>query len=177
MFKFSSFYLHRVSRLRSSGSRCLGIAVAGSLLAAAMTGCAPIVDTRGHMVDSDRLQAVKVGQSSREQVLQSLGSPSATALFDNESWYYIGKRTETLAFFAPEVLEQQVVIIHFDKDGVVSGIDRLDKEDGNEVQLVERTTPTAGAELTFLQQMFGNLGRFNATDNRGALPSGGIGRR
>jgi hypothetical protein len=74
-------------------------------------------------------------------------------------------------FFAPEVLEQQVVIISFDKDGIVSGIDRLDKENGNQVQIVERTTPTAGAEMTFLQQMFGNLGRFNAVDSRGALPT------
>ncbi|RKQ73213.1 outer membrane protein assembly factor BamE [Oceanibaculum indicum] len=172
MFKLSSLPI-----LRASGKRCLGLALAGGLTAATMAGCAPIVDTRGHMVDSDRMETVKIGQSSREQVLQSLGSPSATALFDNESWYYIGKRTETLAFFAPEVLEQQVVIIRFDNNGVVSGIDRLDKENGNEVQLVQRTTPTAGAEMTFLQQMFGNLGRFNATDNRGALPSGGIGRR
>lgn len=161
---------------RAAGSRCVGIALAGGLMASAMAGCAPIIDTRGHMVDGDRMATLKVGQTSREQVLQTLGSPSATALFDNENWYYIGKRTETLAFFAPEVLEQQVVIIRFDKDGVVSGIDQLDKENGKQIQLVERTTPTAGAEMTFLQQMFGNLGRFNAVDNRGALPSGGIGR-
>jgi outer membrane protein assembly factor BamE (lipoprotein component of BamABCDE complex) len=156
MFKLSSLPL-----LRASAARCLGLALAGGLMASVMAGCAPIVDTRGNMVDSDRMATVKVGQTSREQVLQALGSPSATALFDDESWYYIGKRTETLAFFAPEVLEQQVVIIRFDSNGVVSGIDRLEKEDGNQVQLVQRTTPTAGAEMTFLQQMFGNLGRFN----------------
>lgn len=171
MFKFISF-----RGLRTPGARCLGVVLAGGLMASAMAGCAPIVDTRGNLVDSDRMATVKVGQTSREQVRQALGSPSATALFDNENWYYIGKRTETLAFFAPEVTEQQVVIIRFDKDGIVSGIDHLDKEHGNEVQLVERTTPTAGAEMTFLQQMFGNLGRFNAVDDRGALPSGGIGR-
>ena len=96
-------------------------------MASALAGCAPIVDTRGNMVDSERMATVKVGQSGREQVLQSLGSPSATALFDDEVWYYIGKRTETLAFFAPEVLEQQVVVVRFDRDGVVSAIDnRID---------------------------------------------------
>ena len=130
-------------------------------MASTLAGCAPIVDTRGTLVDSERMATVKVGQSGREQVLQSLGSPSATALFDDEVWYYIGKRTETLAFFAPEVLEQQVVVVRFDRDGVVSAIEKLNKEDGNQVQLVQRTTPTAGAEMTFLQQMFGNLGRFN----------------
>ena len=171
------FKLISLSAFRAPRSHCLGIALAGGLMASAMAGCAPIVDTRGNMVDNDRIETVKIGQTSREQVQQALGSPSATALFDNENWYYIGKRTETLAFFAPEVLEQQVVIISFDKDGIVSGIDRLDKENGNQVQIVERTTPTAGAEMTFLQQMFGNLGRFNAVDSRGALPSGGVGRR
>jgi hypothetical protein len=34
-------------------------------------------------------------------------------------------------------------------------------EDGRIVEPVERTTPTYGQELTVMQQLLGNFGRFN----------------
>ena len=131
-------------------------------------GCTSTIDTRGHMVDPDILAEVKPGQTSRAEVQQLLGSPSATPTFDSDSWYYIGRRTETVAFFDPKVIEQQVVVVNFDANGTVSEVKRLDAEDGQAIQVVERETPTAGRKLGLLQQLFGNLGRFNVpTQDRG----------
>jgi outer membrane protein assembly factor BamE (lipoprotein component of BamABCDE complex) len=51
-----------------------------------------------------------------------------------------------------------VVAIEFDEQGVVTGIGQFGLEDGQIVDLVTRTTPTYGSQLTILEQLFGNIG-------------------
>ena len=47
---------------------------------------------------------------------------------------------------------------------MVSKVEILNAENGKKIQPIERTTATSGYELGFFQQIFGNLGRFNAPD-------------
>ena len=122
-------------------------------------GCSPIVDTRGNLPSNERLAQVKPGRT-RDQVLNLLGTPSSTAAFGDETWYYISNRTETVAFFKPEEVERKVVAIEFDRGGTVTKVRTLGLDEGKQVDLVERETPTAGNEMTLLQQLIGNIGRF-----------------
>ncbi len=130
-------------------------------VALAVVACSPRIDSRGNLPDPDKLAEIKPGKHSRNDVAEILGSPSSIAVFDQETWYYISKRTETVAFFEADVAERQVVIVHFDKKGVVTGVETLGLERSHAVEPVERETPTAGAEMTIMQQLLGNMGRFN----------------
>ena len=132
-----------------------------SLLALALAACAPRFDARGNLPDPEQLAEIKPGTHTRQEVSEILGSPSSTAFLDNETWYYISKSTETLAFFEPTVRERQVVIVRFDDKGVVSDVKTLGLEQGRRIEPVDRVTPTAGHELTIMEQLFGNFGRFN----------------
>lgn len=136
---------------------CLGV---GAVLVA-VAACSPRVEARGNLPDPQRLAKIKPGVDSRERVADMLGSPSSIAVFDQETWYYISERVETVAFFEPEVTDRKVVILHFDNKGVVKDIETLGLEDGNNIQPVDRVTPTAGREFTVMEQLIGNLGRFN----------------
>jgi len=89
-----------------------------------------------------------------------LGTPSSVGVFDGETWFYISERTEKVAFLDPKVIDRKVIVIKFDNRGVVSDMTTLGMEDGHEVAIVERKTPTAGQELGLLKQLFGNIGRF-----------------
>jgi len=129
-----------------------------------LVACGARVDTRGNLPDPERLSEIKSGEITREEVLEMLGSPSNITTFSNETWYYIAERTETIAFFAPEVVERKVVILHFDKQGVLKKLNALDAESGRLVQHIERTTPTHGNKLTALEQFIGNFQRF--TNNK-----------
>ena len=149
----------------------LGAALA---MLGAAAACTPRIDTRGNLPDPDVLADVEVGHTNRDQVTQLLGSPSSIAAFDGESWYYISERTETLGFFAPEVKERKVVIIRFDDKGLVKAVNTLGLKDGRDIAQVERVTPTAGNEITFLQQLLGNIGRFEGAKDQGS--TGGSGR-
>ena len=130
-------------------------------LSALLIACTPKVDVRGNFPDPERLSEIKPGEFSREEVAEILGSPSTKAVFDQETWFYVSQKTETLAFFEPVVKERKVIILKFDKEGIVSQIDTLTAEDGKKIMPVERTTPTAGNELDIIDELFGNLGRFN----------------
>ena len=58
-------------------------------------------------------------------------------------------------------LEQRVVVVHFDNEGTLRDVRRYTLEDGMVVDPVTRRTPSPGKELTFLEQLLGNVGKFN----------------
>ncbi|HRJ60503.1 MAG TPA: outer membrane protein assembly factor BamE [Azospirillaceae bacterium] len=149
---------------------------AAPLLALALglgtAACSPIVHTRGHMVDSERLAQLQAGKSTADDVLQILGTPTSVGTFDTRSWYYIGQVTERTAFFEPEVVERRVVAIRFESNGVVKEIRDIDKAQGQELELVDRATPTAGHEMGLLEQLLGNVGKFNPASKATRGPTG-----
>lgn len=122
--------------------------------------CAPMTATRGYVPDEVLLGELRPGVHDKNSVASLLGSPSSVGTFDSDTWYYITRKTEQLAFFAEEVTDQQVVAVEFDENGVLKGVQRFTLEDAKDIQLVERETPSRGKELTVLQQIFGNVGRF-----------------
>ena len=128
---------------------------------AALGACSPRVDVRGNLPDSEVVDTIKVGQSTKDIVQELLGTPSTIATTDNEVWYYIGEKTETVAFFSPTVLDRRVLEIRFDENARVTQVARYGLEDGKDVSLVGRETPTRGKELGFVEQLIGNIGRFN----------------
>ncbi len=140
-----------------------GMMIAAEAMALALGACSPTVATHGNMLDAAEIAAIKPGTTTRDDLAATVGTPSASGTFDQKTWYYIGQKTEQSAFFKPEVIDRKVVIIHFDDNGVVTAINQLGPDDGQDVALVDRTTPTAGRELTLLEQLVGNLGKFNPT--------------
>ena len=149
-----------LERIRSL-SRCIG---SGTTLIAAVvliSACQPRVDTHGFMPNPELVEQVEPGAVSKLDVADILGSPSTIATFDQDTWYYITQKTQNFAFFKPEIVDQQVLVINFDDQEIVSNVKRYTIEDGLIIDPVTRKTPTVGKELTFLQQLFGNIGRFS----------------
>ena len=145
-----------------SRSRVLCVMALSTLLA--VSACTQRIATHGNLPDPDRLAEVVPGEMSKDEVAEILGSPSSKSLFGEETWYYISERKETTAFFAPELTERKVLIVRFDKEGYVSDLETLSAEDGREIEPVERETPTAGNELTIIQQLLGNLGKYSDSE-------------
>lgn len=133
------------------------------------TACAPRQDYRGIAIEQEKLDLIKVGETSEGQVNALLGSPSTISTFPDWGtvYYYISSETETVAFLAPELIDQQVLAIAFDKESRVKDIKRYGLKDGKQIAFVDRETPTRGREMTVLEQLFGNLGRFNNTAGGG----------
>lgn len=143
-------------------------AAAVIVFAGLLAGCSPTLNNHGHIPEPELIESIRIGNSNREQIIAMLGNPSAVATFDQESWYYVGTKTSQLAFLTPKILERKVLVIHFDKQGIVQQVGRLDKQDGRDVQIVVRKTPTRGKELTILEQLLGNVGKFSGPEGEGS---------
>ncbi len=115
----------------------------------------------GYQPDQRSLQQVRPG-SSAEQVLVLLGTPSTTSTVGGDAWYYISQQTTRMAaFMDPKIVDRHIYAVYFDKDKKVQRIANYGMEDGKVIDFVSRTTPTGGAEATFLRGMFLNLLKFS----------------
>jgi outer membrane protein assembly factor BamE (lipoprotein component of BamABCDE complex) len=135
-----------------------------------LAACSPKVDTRGHVANADWKQTITTGSTSKDQILANFGSPSATSSFGEETWYYISARKETTAFLAPETVDQQVVRIVFDDAGLVKSVEHYDQSASKEFALAKRVTPTEGHSMNAIEQILGNIGRFNRGGDTSAAP-------
>ncbi len=133
-----------------------------------LSGCTPTVETHGHSLDEAQIAKVKPGSSSRQEVLQLMGSPSSFSTFDDAAWYYVSQRTEKTSFYQNSVVDQEVVTVTFDEDGRVAGIDRHGLDQVAAVDPVDRVTPTAGSSPSIFKQLIGNIGRFSSGNDADA---------
>lgn len=133
------------------------------------SACAPSTATRGNYLYADDVAMIKPFTSSKLDVLNTLGSPTAKAVFDDQTWYYVGLKTEKKAFFDEKVTERQTFKVTFNESDFVETIEQVENDPVN-VPDNDRITPTSGNEVTILQQILGNIGKFNPPSDGGGLP-------
>ncbi len=139
--------------------------IAAALAAIALAACSPRTATHGNLVDPEALAQVKAGEQTKEQVQNLLGSPSSVGAFDQNTWYYISKQTQQVAFLEPTVLEQQVIEVDFDSKGIVKNVHKFGEDDGKDIAIVSRTTPTRGKSLGVLDELWNTLLKQIASGN------------
>jgi outer membrane protein assembly factor BamE (lipoprotein component of BamABCDE complex) len=133
-----------------------------AILALGLSGCLGYDGQviHGYQLDPRAAEQVKAGDSA-EHILVLLGSPTTTSTVGGDAWYYVTQVTDrSLQFLHPKVTDQRVFAVYFTKDKKVSRVANYGMEDGKVIDFVSRTTPTAGAESTFLKGMFINLLHF-----------------
>lgn len=128
------------------------------LCLASVSACTPRITQHGKVPEQEKVDKIRPGMSSKQDVLRELGSPSSVSAFDDKVWLYVHRKTETTSFFNPKVLDKGVLKIHFSSAGVVEEIHNLDA-DGHDVAPVRRKTPSATNNQSWTQQIFGNFGR------------------
>jgi outer membrane protein assembly factor BamE (lipoprotein component of BamABCDE complex) len=135
----------------------LSLALAGAL---ALAACGSATETlqRGYVLPEGALEQVPVG-ATQEQVLIVLGTPSTVATVNGEAFYYISQKAQRSAAFMPhEVVDQRVVAVYFDKDRRVTRLANYGLKDGKIFDSLSETTPTGGQELSYLRNIFKNVG-------------------
>lgn len=145
----------------------LPAALALLLAATSLSACANVVGgsgtsvsgitrtyQRGYVLSEGALEQVPVG-SSQEQVLLVLGTPSTVATVNGQVFYYISQTEKKVAFLKPEITEQKVLAIYFDKNQRVTRIAQYGLKDGKVFDFVSQTTPTSGEDLSLVQQLIG----------------------
>jgi outer membrane protein assembly factor BamE (lipoprotein component of BamABCDE complex) len=145
--------MHRLRKTTLAALTGLGLVFLGA--------CSPIIQQEGNVPDPDQVVQINPGVDDKNRVTQLLGSPSTISAFQDRTWYYISRRTEQTAFLDPSVVDQEVLAISFNDQNVVDDMKIYGLENGRMVDMNAKVTPTYGNDLTLMQQLLGNLGRFN----------------
>ena len=140
-----------------------GLALAAVLLTAP-AACGATYRNHGYVPADRDLAAIGVGVDTRETVETAIGRPATSGVEDAEAWYYVQSRVRTLGPLPPRTTERQLVAVSFAPDGRVANIERFGLERGRVVALSRRVTETTIRDFGLLQQILGNFGRINVSD-------------
>lgn len=136
------------------------------LLALLPLACSPTVAERGNLLADAQLAEIHPQDSTRSDVLRVLGSPTTKSTFNENIWYYIGQETEKRGILDPEVTNERVIVVAFNEEGYVDAIEEVDSN-RLDIPYARDKTPTYGNETTVMQQLLGNLGKYNTTEDSG----------
>jgi len=140
------------------------ILLAAGGVAVSLSGCglfSPVPQPRGSLIEADDYKPLKPGTSNKNDVLDAIGSPTAHATFDDNTWIYVSMVTAPTPLGFPAVRKQDVLVLKFDQGGTLRSLQTLDKKDGHPVGMVAGATPTPGTKVNIMQQILGNVGRYN----------------
>lgn len=134
---------------------CLSIALL-------LGGCSPTVDNRGYEIDSRDFTIITPGKTTKQAVEEAFGSPSTISAFKPETWFYVSKQTETMAFLTPKTTDLVAYEISFNDTDIVSKIIERKGETAREIKPVNRSTPSAGHQTGLLREVFSNFGKISS---------------
>ncbi|SIP93505.1 outer membrane protein assembly factor BamE [Bosea sp. TND4EK4] len=116
---------------------------------------------RGFVMDDALVAQVKVGMDVHK-VLEILGTPSTTSTVGNRTFYYISQTVRRrFQFQDPQVIDQQVLVVYFNKGFKVERIAHYGLQDGVIFDFISRTTASGGQEQSFLRNLFRGVTKFN----------------
>ncbi len=136
------------------------LALCGALSVLSLSACAPTLSHHGYLAYDAKPQTdIKVGDT-KESVLDRLGQPSQTSVYDPTEWYYIDQVSMKMTYKMPHVTSRSVTVVDFDKGSdTVKAVRTLSLADGRDLTPNPNKTPTRGRSLTALEQMLGTVGR------------------
>ena len=126
-----------------------------------LSACTPIITHHGFN-NTDSMRSWIKSNTVLKNELQSRFGPASFVDTDDDmiSLYYVSFIKERFAFFKPKVTERRVIALHF-KNDVYQDYAEYSLKDGKNIDIVSDTTPTYGKELSAIQQILSNVGRFN----------------
>jgi outer membrane protein assembly factor BamE (lipoprotein component of BamABCDE complex) len=127
--------------------------IAIAVVAIGLAGCAEEFQ-KGYILPDGALEQIPIG-ATQDQVLIVLGTPSTIATLSGEVFYYISQRTRRRAtFLEPQITDQRVIAVYFDKNRRVQRLANYGIQDGKIFDFISRTTPTSGQEMSYLTPLF-----------------------
>lgn len=143
-------------------SRTRSLCLASAMLATLALGGCLMSDqgpgTRGFVLDDKALDQIRPG-SSAEQVVLVLGTPSTTSTVGSGVYYYISQKvSQPVLFMNEKITDQRVVAVYLGKNNKVERVANYGLKDGVVFDFISRTTPTGGADGSFITSLFRRLG-------------------
>ena len=136
------------------GALCIGIFCLGFL-----AGCGERISEHGHVINQAEMGAIKIGQTSRANIIDLLGRPSFEGAFDSRKIYYASQIIELQVAGINKTKSRVIYAFSFDTNNTLQKIDLIDEKSGLNVAHINSKTPTPGDTFSAVEQIFLNLKR------------------
>ena len=128
------------------------------LILFSLSSCISQKLVHGNLPDAELVSILKVGIDSKKTTTKILGEPTFKGVLGDNSFYYVGMVNSKLAFLDPKLDSQFILELNFDKNNKLKKLYLYDEEESIDVSMSSLETIHSGKKLTFLQQIFGNIG-------------------
>ena len=117
-----------------------------------------VVENHGQIYEKNiNFKELQVGKTTRNEIVQLLGSPSTTSNFDDEqSWIYISSEFKKFVFLDGSNTDQKILILSFNQN-TLKNKELLSKNDINNIEYEETLTDSKGKKVNWIKDFFSNL--------------------
>ena len=133
--------------------------LSSTILLAACVSDDTFVTHTGNMPSEEKIAMVFKGQSKND-VWELLGSPSTIVPLDKDTWIYMASDIKQVAFLPPKEIERNVLVVKFDENDKVSSIEKLDKTQGESLEVAQEQTQNTEQKQGFFRKYFGGVGQY-----------------
>ena len=130
------------------------------VFAGILSSCAQPINIHGNRISLKSFDIIEPGKTTEQQVLEQLGKPVITQDYGSKSWIYVESKSQKTVLSGRKFINRTIVRVSFDKKGIATSVDIIPYDKELKPNVATRKTPTAGQEITVLQQLIGNFGRF-----------------
>ena len=127
-----------------------------------VTNCSfkPVVKHHGVPFLEKKQASLIVNKSNKNDIKKTLGSPSTTSKFDNDIWIYI-ERQQTQSklknFGRMKIFKNDVLVLEIDKYGILKKKDFYNKNDMENIKIVEATTEAGFKKSSFVYNFMSSM--------------------
>ena len=117
-----------------------------------------VVENHGQIYEKNiNFKELQVGKTTKNEIVELLGSPSTTSNFDNEqSWIYISSEFKKFIFLDGSNTDQKILILSFNQN-TLKNKELLSKNDINNIEYEETLTDSKGKKVSWIKDFFSNL--------------------
>ena len=117
-----------------------------------------VVENHGQIYGKNiNFKELQVGKTTKNEIVELLGSPSTTSNFDNEqSWIYISSEFKKFIFLDGSNTDQKILILSFNQN-TLKNKELLSKNDINNIEYEETLTDSRGKKVNWIKDFFSNL--------------------
>ena len=132
------------------------------ILAFIVTNCSlkPVVKHHGVPFLEKKQATLIVNESNKNDIKKILGNPSTKSTFDNDVWIYIERKeskTSITTLGRRKLTVNNVLILEFDKYGILSRKKLLDKKDIKKIKFSKNETYNEITSKSFVERFLSSV--------------------
>ena len=119
-----------------------------------------LVQSHGISFLEKRQENIVVNNSNRNDVRKKLGNPSTESIFDNTIWIYVERtrgKGKIMKLGQNVTLKNNVLVLKFDKYGILREKEFYDKEKMQKINFSEKTTDGVNRERDFVYNFLSSM--------------------